>query len=104
MADNKERTGIKEYAEGWITERTGTEVPGFLKFAFVVIAAGCIAYFFIYMFGETTHADRGVLVERLNAATVSSTGLMYLVGALAIVFALVLAVFTFRRFHEDGKE
>ena len=24
---------IKEYAEGWITEQAGTEVPGFLKLA-----------------------------------------------------------------------
>ena len=23
---------IKEYADGWITEREGTEIPAFLKF------------------------------------------------------------------------
>ena len=34
---------IKEYADGWITEREGTEVPGFLKLAYIVIAGGASA-------------------------------------------------------------
>ena len=33
---------IKEYADGWITEQAGTEVPGFLKLAFIVIAGGAL--------------------------------------------------------------
>lgn len=39
---------IKEYADGWITEQAGTEVPGFLKLAYIVIAGGALAYFLIY--------------------------------------------------------
>ena len=60
---------IKEYADGWITEREGTEVPGFLKLAYIVIAGGCLGYFFLYMYGETSHPDRGALVRAMNAAT-----------------------------------
>ena len=36
-----EKTKIKEYADGWITEREGTDIPTFLKFAYIVIAGGC---------------------------------------------------------------
>ena len=65
---------IKEYADGWITERDGTEVPGFLKLAYIVIAGGALAYFLIYMNGEVNHAGRGHLVRAMNAATEASGG------------------------------
>jgi len=99
MAEEKKETGIKEYADGWITEREGTEVPGFLKLAFPVIAIGCIAYIFIYMNGETTHADRGILVQKFNEVTQSSSGFMYFVGALAVLFAVIVVSFAFRKSH-----
>ena len=99
MAEQKKETGIKDYADGWITEREGTEVPGFLKLAFPVIAIGCIAYIFVYMNGETTHADRGVLVQKFNEVTQSSSSFMYLVGALAVLFAIVVVGFAFRKSH-----
>ena len=35
MTDQKNE--LKEYAGGWITERKGTDIPGFLKLAFPVI-------------------------------------------------------------------
>lgn len=94
---NQSKEPIHEYADGWITERSGTEVPGFLKLAFIVIAAGAVAYFFIYMYGETTHPDRGVLVRALNAATQASATLMYAVAALIIVFGVVVVAFSFRK-------
>ena len=90
MADNK----IKEYADGWITEREGTEVPGFLKLAYVVIAAGALAYFFLYMYGETGHADRGPLVRAMNAATEASAGLMYAVAAMIVAFGVIVVAFS----------
>ncbi len=99
MAEEKKETGIKEYADGWITEREGTEVPGFLKLAFPVIAIGCIGYIFIYMNGETTHSDRGVLVQKFNEVTQSSSGFMYLVGALAVLFAVIVVSFAYRKSH-----
>jgi hypothetical protein len=99
MADEKNQGGIKGYADGWITEREGTEVPGFLKLAFPVIAIGAIAYIFIYMNGETTHADRGVLVQKMNEVTQSSAGFMYLVAALAELFAVIVVSFAIRKSH-----
>lgn len=101
MADMKAPVETKDYADGWITERKGTDVPKFLKFCYIVIAAGCIAYFFYYMFGEVNHADRGVLVRQLNQATQSSSGFMYFVVGLIVVFAVVVVKFAFSKFHED---
>ena len=101
MSENKDQKEIKEYADGWITERKGTDVPVFLKLAFIVIAVGCIAYLLIYMNGETTHSDRGPLVQRLNEVTGSSPALMYAVAAMAVIFGIIVAVFAFKRFHED---
>jgi hypothetical protein len=90
-----EKTKIKEYADGWITEREGTDIPGFLKFAYIVIAGGCLAYFFIYMYGEVNHPERGPLVRALNAATEASAGLMYAIAALIVVFGVIVVVFSF---------
>ena len=90
---------IKGYADGWINEREGTEVPGFLKLAFIVIAGGALAYFFIYMYGEVDHAGRGHLVRAMNAATEASAGLMYAVAALIVVFGVIVVAFSFGKSH-----
>ena len=91
---------IKEYADGWITERAGTEVPGFLKLAFIVIAGGALAYFFIYMYGEVDHAGRGHLVRAMNAATEASAGLMYAIAAMIVVFGVIVVAFSFGKSHD----
>ncbi|MGE0101056.1 MAG: hypothetical protein AB7H86_00750 [Blastocatellales bacterium] len=101
MSDKQEQHEIKEYADGWITERKGTDVPVFLKFAFIVIAGGCITYFLMFMNGDTGHADRGKFVQMLNDATQSSNGLMYAIAGLGIIYALILVIFAFRKFHEE---
>jgi hypothetical protein len=88
---------VHGYADNWITERSGTEVPAFLKLAFIAIAGGAIAYFFIYMYGETTHPDRGVLVKAMNAATEASATLMYAIAAMIILFGVIVVAFSFRR-------
>ncbi len=90
---------IKDYAEGWITERQGTDVPGFLKLAYVVIAAGALGYFFLYMYGEVNHPDRGGLVRAFNAATEASGALMYSVAAMIVVFGIIVVAFSFRKGH-----
>ncbi len=95
-ADNP-KGAIHEYADGWITERSGTEVPTFLKFAFIAIAGGAIAYFLIYMYGEVNHPDRGVLVRAMNAATEASAALMYAIVAMIIVYGVIVVAFSFRR-------
>lgn len=91
---------IKEYAGGWMTERAGTEVPGFLKLAFAVIALGCLAYVVLYMYGETGHAGRGRLVEELNAATSTPGGIMYLTLGLMAAFTVIVVWFALRRNRE----
>ena len=91
---------IKEYADGWLTEREGTDIPGFLKLAFIVIAGGAIAYFFLYMYGEVNHESRGHLVRAMNAATEASAVLMYAIAALIVVFGVILVAFSFSKSHE----
>jgi len=92
---------IQEYADGWITERKGTGVPTFLKFAYIVIMIGVIGYFFFYMNGEVNHSDRGALVRQLNQVTQSSPALMYAVIAMAAVYAVIVVVFAFKAVHKD---
>jgi hypothetical protein len=89
-------TKIKDYAGGWITEREGTQVPGFLKLAFPVIAFGAVAYFVVYMNGEVDHPDRGGLVRAMNAATATSAGLMYAIAAMIVIFGVVVVAFSIK--------
>jgi len=98
MEENKPK--IKEYADGWITERAGTDVPGFLKLAFIVIAAGCLGYLIIFMNGEVDHPDRGQLVRAFNAATETSATLMYAVAAIIVVFGIIVVAFSFGKPHD----
>lgn len=93
---------LKEYADGWITERKGTGIPGFLKFTYPIIVIGCIAYLFMYMNGEVTHAERGTLVQQLNAVTGTSNGFMYIVAGLIAVYVVFLLAFLYKRSgHEE---
>jgi len=91
---------LKEYADGWITEREGTSVPTFLKFAYIVIAGGCFAYFLVYMYGEVNHPSRGSLVRAMNAATEASGGLMCAIAALIVVYGIIVVAFSFGKPHE----
>jgi hypothetical protein len=92
---------IKDYADGWITEREGTEIPGFLKLAFPVIALGALAYFFLYMYGEVNHSERGPLVRALNAATEASGTLMYAIAAMIVIFGVIVVAFALGKSHHD---
>ena len=92
---------IKDYADGWITEQEGTEIPGFLKLAFPVIAIGCLVYFFTYMYGEVNHPDRGPLVRTLNAATEASGTLMYAIAALIVIFGVIVVAFALGKSRHD---
>jgi Na+/H+ antiporter NhaC len=93
---------IKEYADGWITERKGTGIPSFLKLAFPIIVIACITYLFIYMNGEVTHSTRGNLVQQLNAVTGTSNGFMYVVAALIVMYVVILLAFLFKKpGHEE---
>ncbi len=98
METTKEK--LKEYAGGWITERDGTGIPPFLKLAYIAIAGGAAAYFLMYMYGETTHAERGSLVRAMNAATEASGGLMYAIAALIVVYGILVVAFSFGKSHD----
>jgi SNF family Na+-dependent transporter len=98
---NETDSEIQQYADGWISERKGTGVPTFLKFAYIVIAAGVLAYFFIYMNGEINHSNRGFLVRQFNAVTQSSPSLMYIVMAMVVIYALIVVRFAFKAVHKD---
>jgi hypothetical protein len=101
MTQSKATNELKDYADGWIQEKQNTTVPTFLKFAYIVIAAGCFAYLFVFMNGEVDHATRGTFVRQFNAATQSSSGFMYFVAALIAIFAIITVKFAFSKFHED---
>src|SRR5689334_7425929 len=98
---NNEKQELKNYADGWIQERKGTDAPGFLKIAFPIIGLFCTAYLIVYMTGEINHEDRGVLVRSFNAATETSPALMYIVAALALVYVVTVVIFAIRVFKED---
>ena len=91
---------LKDYAGGWITEREGTDVPGFLKLAIPVIAFGAAAYFLIYMNGEVSHEGRGGLVRAMNAATETSAALMYAIAAMIVIFGVIVVAFAIAKPHE----
>ena len=95
-----EKSNLKDYAGGWIMEREGTDIPTFLKFAYIVIAGGCLAYFLLYMYGEVNHSERGPLVRALNAATEASGGLMYAIAALIVIFGIITVAFSFGKPHK----
>ncbi len=98
MAGAKE---TKDYAGGWITERKGTGVPAFLKASYIVIASSAVAYLIVYLYGETTHSDRGNLVQQFNRVTQTSEAFMYAVAAMAAAFLGAMIAFAYRKPHDD---
>jgi len=92
----EEKPEIKEYADGWITEKEGTDIPIFLKGVYVVWGLGCASYPLLYMNGEVDHSDRGALVRAMNDATTTADGFMMAVTAMAFVYVLCVLFFAFR--------
>ena len=86
---------LKEYAGGWINEREGTTVPGFLKLAYVIIALSSAGYFLLYMYGDVNQAERGSLVRAMNAATEASGTLMYAIAGLIVIYGIIVVLFSF---------
>jgi SNF family Na+-dependent transporter len=99
--DKEAESETHEYADGWISERKGTGVPTFLKFAYIVIMAAVIGYFLIYMNGEVNHSDRGALVRQFNQMTQSSPAFMYSVIAMIVIYAIIVIAFAFKAVHKD---
>ena len=103
MSEQKKngQEGLKDYADGWMTERKGTDAPGFLKLAFPVIGLGCVGYLVLQMYGDTGHATRGPLVQQFNAATKTNPALMYCIALMGLVYVAIVAIFAFRKPHDD---
>jgi hypothetical protein len=102
MSDEKKgKEELKEYADGWMTERKGTDAPGFLKLVIPIIGLGCTAYLVLQMFGDVNHATRGPLVQQFNAATKTNPALMYGIALLALIYVAIVALFAFSKPHED---
>ena len=99
--DKKCKENLKEYADGWMTERKGTDAPGFLKLVTPIISLGGVAYLIFQMYGDVNHATRGPLVQQFNATAKTSPIFMYIVAALVFVYAVIVSVFAFRKPHED---
>ena len=102
MTTENPKSELKEYAGGWITERKGTAIPAFLKFASPAIAIAAIVYLIVNINGEVNHSTRGPFVQQLNAVTGSANGFMYIVAGLIAVYVIILAVFLFKKSgHEE---
>ena len=102
MTDEKKgQEELKEYAEGWMTERKGTDAPGFLKLVFPIIGLSSVAYLVVQMYGDVNHATRGPLVQQFNAATRTSPAFSYIVALLALIYVITVVVFAIRKPHED---
>jgi Na+/H+ antiporter NhaC len=92
---------LKDYADGWMQERKGTDAPGFLKLVIPIIGLGCTAYLFLQIYGDTGHATRGPLVQQFNTVSKTSPVFSYAVGALALIYVVIVAMFAFSKPHED---
>ena len=92
---------LKEYAGGWLTEHKHAPTPFFLKLAFPVIGLCSTAYIVMQMYGDVSHETRGKFVQQFVKATETSPALQYTVAALALIYVLIMTVFTYRTFKED---
>ena len=102
MSNEQQKPELHEYAGGWITEQKGTEIPGFLKLAYPVVAIACLAYLFIYMNGEIHHSTRGAFVQQLNAVTGTADSFLYIVAGLIAVYGVILLAFLFsKKAHKE---
>lgn len=99
MAEQKPNEELNDYAGGWIQERKGTEIPGFLKFSYIVIALGVFIYVVSYINGVVNDTPRGMLVRQFDSMTTPANGFMYFVAALIAIYAIITVIFAFKKSH-----
>lgn len=93
---------VKEMAGGWITERTGTRIPLFLKLTYLGFGLFGFAYLFLNRAGEIGHATRGPLVRQANEVMGNPpTAWIALLATLIAAFVALLLWFAFRREGAD---
>jgi len=95
-----EQPAVHDIAGGWITEKTDTPVPMFLRIAYVVIATPGVAYLIMYMYGDVGNAERGPLIQQFNLSTHTSEPLMYAIAALVAVFLVTVSLVASKKGHE----
>ena len=101
MAEKKSNEEFVDYAGGWIQERKGTDIPGFLKFCYIVIAVGVLGYCVAYINGVVNDTPRGELVKQFDSMTTPANGFMYFVAALIAIYAIITIIFAFKKPHHD---
>ena len=99
--EKKGQDELKDYADGWMQERKGTDAPGFLKLVIPIIGLGCTAYLFLQIYGDVNHTSRGPLVQQFNTVSKTSPMFSYVVGALALIYVVIVAMFAFSKPHKD---
>lgn len=99
--NTNETEGLKDYADGWMTERKGTDAPGFLKLAIPVIGLGCVAYLVMQIYGDVAHDSRGSLVQKFNEVSQTSPALSYTVAVLGLIYVIAVVIFAIGKPHED---
>lgn len=103
--DNPVNAPVHEIAGGWITERTGTPVPLFLKLTYIVFCLFGLYYLFAYAQGEVDHATRGALVRLQNeAAQLPGMGWIYFIAAVLLLYVIGLLWYAFTAKEEAGEE
>ena len=99
--NKKGQEELKDYADGWMQERKGTDAPGFLKLVTPIISLGGVAYIIFQMYGDVNHATRGPFVQQFNTVSKTSATFMYIVAALVLVYAAIVSIFAFSKPHKD---
>jgi hypothetical protein len=92
---------VKDYADGWITERTNTEIPFFLKLSTPIISLGAVAYLMLQREGDVGHATRGPLVKAFNQVSHPSPAVSLTVAAIVLVYSIIVVRFTLAT-HKEG--
>ena len=96
-----QKSELKEYAGGWITERKGTRFRA-SQTRLSHHRACLVVYLFIYMNGEVNHSTRGPLVQQLNAVTGTADGFMYIVARHDRGLRVILLAFRLRQARARG--
>lgn len=102
MTTDNHDPNLHEIAGGWITERKGTPVPGFLKLAYLGFCLFGLAYLFLWFRGETGHPTRGPLVASFNLAS-PPPGMVWIgfLGAVLLVYVIGLLFYAFTAKEES---
>jgi len=92
---------VKDYADGWMTERKNTEIPFFLKLSTPVISLGGVAYLVLQRQGDIGHATRGPLVRAFNLVSHPAPAVSLTVAAIVLVYSIIVVRFTLATHKEE---